>query len=108
MRPFFFLGVSDTPGDSGSQLPYQESPPQSPGPYLIGISHFPIQVDFGCVCPLSRSFLPSSQRWGVAPGWQGQISLAQSTLSAEYFMPIALALALSALWCLFLFRIAAI
>ena len=43
--------VSDIPGDSGSQLPYQEFPPQSPGPYLIGISHFQIQVDSGCECP---------------------------------------------------------
>ena len=41
--------------------------PQSPGPYLIGISHFLIQVDSGCECPLSLSFLSSAQRWGVAP-----------------------------------------
>ena len=49
-EPFCLL--SDIPGDPGSQLPYQEFQEFSPYPllhssYLIGISHFPIQVDLG-------------------------------------------------------------
>ena len=54
--------LSDIPGDSGSQLPYQdqEFPPNHLAPYLmIGISHFPIQVDSGCEYPLSL-FFPTS------------------------------------------------
>ena len=45
--PFNKLPLSDIPGDPGSQLPNQESPPLLPGSYLIGISHFPIQADWG-------------------------------------------------------------
>ena len=48
--------LSDIPGDSGSQLLLSGVPPLSPGPYLIGsligISHFPIQVNSGWMCPL--------------------------------------------------------
>ena len=43
-------GESDTPGDPGSQLPYQEFFLLLPGSYLIGISHFPDPGGFG-LCP---------------------------------------------------------
>ena len=47
--------MPDTPGDPGSQLPYQESPPLLPGSYLIGISHFPDPGGFG-ECPFCPPF----------------------------------------------------
>ena len=48
--------LSDTPGDPGSQLPYQEFP-LLPGSYLIGISHFSDPGGFGRV-PLCLSSRP--------------------------------------------------
>ena len=66
--PLFVNCELDIPGDPGSQLPYQEFPPLLPSPYLIGISHFPIQVDWGWSALTSLTFPSFSYHTHNAPG----------------------------------------